>query len=412
MTRFSPFAIASALALSAACGGNSETPGGNANNASPGGASGSGGTNSQSAGGTPASGGISTAGGTGGAGGAVDSGGTNGAESAGGASGGGGNPSGGTDGSGASSGTSGANSGGAPNSGGTNGSGGASGDAGASAGGMSGSSGAGGASGNAGTGGSSGATGAVAQPESPCSMPGALACAGNHQRVTLVCSGGIWQVGEVCAQNYACDSTPGFNQGSCRPILAECAGHEPGYTFCSSTTTSQRCGPDNVTLVPEVCTGSCHHNACDNRPNHCPIGSYRNCGTECREPDSQCFPDVSWPCVVMAPITVPAAGQSRIIRTPDYDDVCEPSSCDPRLRFIYTPFTSNDPVHVRITVGGPWRLAAIPGGGGCPAASAVTCLIWTPLLSNYIQIFTYDPSAPEENVYFQTAAAGEQLECP
>jgi hypothetical protein len=111
-------------------------------------------------------------------------------------------------------------------------------------------------------------TGAVAVLGSVCASPAALACAGNAQKVTLLCNGGAWTVNQTCPSGQNCDSAPGPNQGTCASIDPLCADAGPGATSCSSPSQVLICGPDllshsssmcasTTTCVAGACTGVC-----------------------------------------------------------------------------------------------------------------------------------------------------------
>jgi hypothetical protein len=98
---------------------------------------------------------------------------------------------------------------------------------------------------SAGGSGGSGPVGAVGTLGQPCSPPAALACAGNYQKVTLICGGdGTWERNETCGADQFCDSTPGVNVGTCRPRTPGCDA--PSIGFCKNASTRVDCGPDAV----------------------------------------------------------------------------------------------------------------------------------------------------------------------
>jgi hypothetical protein len=138
----------------------------------------------------------------------------------------------------------------------------------------------GGAAGIAGQAGS-GPTGEVGVLGDPCSPPAALACAGNFQKVTLICgASGTWEVNETCPGTQICDTRPGLTQGTCQDQHPDCIDHEPGYRFCVDNNVHE-CGPDNLDQ-PEVeqCTGACEDGVCYNE---CPASSQliANCVDDC-----------------------------------------------------------------------------------------------------------------------------------
>jgi hypothetical protein len=102
-------------------------------------------------------------------------------------------------------------------------------------------------------------TGDVGVLGSACSAPGELACAGNAQKVALICNGDDWALASVCPSSQNCDSTPGSNQGTCTTIDPLCANASPGNHVCSSSTTVVECGPD---LVSDSPVETCNNQAC------------------------------------------------------------------------------------------------------------------------------------------------------
>lgn len=135
-------------------------------------------------------------------------------------------------------------------------------------------------------------TGQVAVLGTSCGAAGALACAGNYQKVTLLCgTGGTWQVNKTCGSDEFCDSTPGPNAGVCRPVLPECKTLKPGDTFCVPPVSLyapaylRQCGPDAVTstLVKDCRAGSStnHPPGCvDGACTICTPGDYRCDGNQ------------------------------------------------------------------------------------------------------------------------------------
>ena len=106
--------------------------------------------------------------------------------------------------------------------------------------------------------------GAVGVLGSSCSSPGTLACGGYAQKVTLICSGGVWTYTSTCPSGQNCDSTPGSNQGTCAMLDPPCTSVSPGTSVCGSSTTVVQCGPDLVSHSPvQTCTNqACVSGAC------------------------------------------------------------------------------------------------------------------------------------------------------
>ena len=310
-------------------------------------------------------------------------------------------------------------SGGTPGSGGAAGSGGDAAGSGGIGGGLAGGGGIGGIGGAGGSGAQP--SGAVAELGDACDSPAALACAGNHQRVTLICDGGSWRVNETCPENYACDTAPGFDQGTCKQRLPECADRQPGEgAACEGPTTLMVCGPDSVTLEPRECAGACNQAACDDRPNHCPREEFLNCGTDCRAPDRGCIASITTTPICEGPIGAVwldfESKQNWTVRIPDYAASCV-ASCDSEVRgmTIYiNPDSVGDVQHWKATVRPPWRI--IPGSLFCasPGSPVEQCLAVNREESSHLSfaVATDDPTAPEENVTIESAPEGVALSCP
>jgi cysteine-rich repeat protein len=107
-----------------------------------------------------------------------------------------------------------------------------------------------------------------------CSGKGAVACVGHASAQRLACDGKLWQAGTTCGAHELCDST----DGTCAPILSECASTKPGAVVCREDTLVT-CGADLVTVdVGETCVGLCADGACEE-----PF-----CGDEKIEPGEDC----------------------------------------------------------------------------------------------------------------------------
>jgi len=104
-----------------------------------------------------------------------------------------------------------------------------------------------------------GGTGAIGTLGCPCSTAGEPACNGNAQKLTLLCTGGVWVPDGTCASGQLCDSQPGANQGTCQPIDPPCTNATPGQDICSNAMTAVQCGPD---LVSDSPVATCTNQAC------------------------------------------------------------------------------------------------------------------------------------------------------
>jgi hypothetical protein len=214
-----------------------------------------------------------------------------------------------------------------------------------------------GQSGGAGQGGSGGgAAGMVGVLGTSCSPPGALACAGNHQKLTVLCGGdGRWQPNQTCGDGMFCDSTPGVNVGTCRPELPECAAG-PGTRFCAANQKDMvTCSADLVATTSEPCDGACRNGAC-REVSECPVWTDYNdaaaCSLECGAPGGSCTTD-GLGCIRISGIIL-GANQRGVIRTPWVEDWC------PRCGDLFVSLTIRVTVNagraVRMLVPEPFRI--------------------------------------------------------
>jgi hypothetical protein len=227
----------------------------------------------------------------------------------------------------------------------------------------SGTAGAGGQAGEVGDGGADqggaggGSSGAVGVLGTECSTPGALACAGHHQKLTVVCGGdGRWEVNTTCGAGDFCDSTPAENAGTCRPELPECAAG-PDTTFCADEKNFVTCSADAVSTTTTVCDGACHGDAC-REVSECPVWDNYERGVACTEDCGRpilgagsCSADMEGCVGVNAQVDV---GERLIIRTNWADETC--AGCDGTSKEIYVYAGASTPYGIRVTVPEPWRV--------------------------------------------------------
>lgn len=101
----------------------------------------------------------------------------------------------------------------------------------------------------------------------PCSPPGELGCQGHAQKVQLICGpDGKWGSNGTCSAGTLCDTKPGADRGSCKPVLDGCEGRAPGDVVCSGSK-RVKCGPDLVdgedvetcpyVCIADMCAGMC-----------------------------------------------------------------------------------------------------------------------------------------------------------
>jgi hypothetical protein len=102
----------------------------------------------------------------------------------------------------------------------------------------------------------------------PCMDVQQFACAGNAQKVQLICGPGhVWEANGTCNGNTFCDTASGPDQGTCKSVVAECAGKSPGDVVCAGVT-RLKCGPDLVTTeTVETCPYVCSAGSCVVLPN-------------------------------------------------------------------------------------------------------------------------------------------------
>jgi hypothetical protein len=135
---------------------------------------------------------------------------------------------------------------------------------------------------------------------SPCSVPGALACAGNAQKVVLICSGDLWTLASICPSGQNCDSRSGSDQGACATVDPLCTGSNPGDYVCSNDTTVVACGPDLVsdspvhTCMNQACVEGTCTGVCGPGTSQCSGNAVQTCGS-----------NGQWSAAVACPLTAP-----------------------------------------------------------------------------------------------------------
>jgi hypothetical protein len=207
-----------------------------------------------------------------------------------------------------------------------------------------------------------GTAGMVGVLGTPCSPVGALACAGNYQKLTVFCNGdGEWEVNETCGTDLVCESTPGVNVGTCQPIAAECQGG-PGTGVCDDDDkTLVRCSADATTTTSETCSGGCHNGECHD-VSACPVwGDYDggvSCSLECgRAASGACVPFTALPgCTAAIALNVDL-GDKWVVRTPWADETCQGCGATPGI-FVLDIRGNGGTQYLRMTVPAPWRLAS------------------------------------------------------
>jgi hypothetical protein len=248
-----------------------------------------------------------------------------------------------------------------------------------------------------------GTAGMVGVLGTPCSPPGALACAGNHQKLTVLCGGdGEWEPNQTCGNDQYCDSTPGQNVGTCQPVAEGCEAG-PGIVSCS--TDEKRiitCGPDAVTKGEETCQGACHRGVCRDDREACPDWDQYDygvpCAKDCGEPDS---PSPVGGCVSSDEgcITSLYSTLSTVVRSPWSDDVCACELTEGRtLRFFHQSMSGNR----RITVPQPWSI------GSC-GEEPRHCIVLN-YSADYVNLWTPALDSGPVNILVEEVDSGET--CP
>ena len=116
-----------------------------------------------------------------------------------------------------------------------------------------------------------------------CTAHGALACAGRHQKLTLLCSASeIWEASQTCPTGQFCVATAGPELGVCRAPDADCTARQPGEAFCGGTDDgdAMRCDADGLSAnVIEHCDDVCADGKCSQRS--CPDNLVYSCDPGC-----------------------------------------------------------------------------------------------------------------------------------
>jgi hypothetical protein len=189
----------------------------------------------------------------------------------------------------------------------------------------------------AGSGGDGGAS--MSSPDKPqlggaCQSPGALACAGAHQKLTLICSAGRkWEANQTCPSGQFCSSTPGPDLGICKAPDVDCAERQPGDAFCASDAiTLLQCDADGIaTAEVEKCQAGCVDGACA-LPRQCPENIVYSCDPTCPGPSTNpsCFEVCPTPAGGLSPLlelNAVATGIKYAIALPVVAPNSQPCSC-------------------------------------------------------------------------------------
>jgi hypothetical protein len=245
--------------------------------------------------------------------------------------------------------------------------------------------GAAGAAGNAG----SGPTGQVGTLGQSCSPAGALACAGNHQKLTIVCGGdGKWATNQTCGNGQFCDTRAGTNVGTCQSEDPQCVGKDGGYKYCVGYSVYQ-CGPDALDhSLAQNCAGPCVDGACvDNEPCPTVTGGFQDCSHECLPNDDLCGPGKC------NSTSVPIYKQAVAVRTASAAQSCTCSGA--QKYFLKLPLAAT--FYTKATVAPPWTVTLVPTVDADPCVlTGVQCVVGQQ--SDLLAAITDDPGSPPRNV--------------
>jgi hypothetical protein len=266
----------------------------------------------------------------------------------------------------------------------------------------------GGSNGAAGAGATGGSlpTGQVGTLGQNCGAPGTLACAGNYQKLTLVCGAdGRWAVNQTCSGDQICDTRAGVNAGTCRDQDPQCLGHDPGYKLCIGDAV-YACGADNLsTALVESCAATCENGACNNAADPCPA-SGTVCSSDCGGPSAACIAG-DCPSVSGVPYG-DIVGSIQIVRTVD-----AASSCWCAGGRKYLAIFDDGQQTIRISVKPPWWVMVLVDSysvsPACNATAGPQCLVSTAQITQnrrMVLIMTDDQAAQERNVTIETVAPG------
>lgn len=200
-------------------------------------------------------------------------------------------------------------------------------------------------------------TGAVGAPGCPCSDAGTLACSGNAQNVTLICSEGTWAQNQTCASGQLCDTAAGINQGTCQPIDPSCTGASPGANVCSNGTTVVKCGPDLVSDTPVT---TCANEACVSGgcTGVCTPGAKKCSGNGVET----CSPSGQWGSAVACPASAPSCENGAC--------TYPPPSCQTGDGGVTSCGASNDSCCTSVEVDGGTYYRTYTNSGSGPTGEA------------------------------------------
>jgi hypothetical protein len=267
--------------------------------------------------------------------------------------------------------------------------------------------------------GASPGTGGVTLPEpdvgtvgTECSEPGALQCAGTHQRVVVTCNGdGEWEAFESCPVGQYCDTRPGDTLGSCREPAPECVDREPGETFCQNEDL-YACGPDTITTyVAEDCV-FCIDGQCADRE-ECPSGTnWVNCSEDCVDAEYACtaHEEIGQDCPSLeAPSAQWELSLPDFIRTPAAADACQ---CPDGTRIFTISYSPARLPPLRLTVRPPWTIKGYGVIEPCSTPAGEQCFIADEPRAYGVVVSTVDANASPTNMTVEPLSGTGEETCP
>ena len=251
-----------------------------------------------------------------------------------------------------------------------------------------------------------------------CGSPGNLACAGENQKLQLLCDGSEWVANGTCSGTEVCD-TGEANRGSCQEPIEGCVAKSPGETYCTDGQV-YTCGPDLLNSTPgEVCESYCDgaEVGCS-EDLECPasdVGVQFGCGS-CEGIDSShCATSSITQCSYLN--LLGASGlNNAFVRLPSGDALCSiealDESCVARAFVIGLPNSS----YYRASLPEGWKAVASEywqasfedgeGAAACvdePVEGCVEIVPTNPSPNVHVAlVLTADETAPAANVHIES----------
>ncbi len=193
-----------------------------------------------------------------------------------------------------------------------------------------------------------------------CDAPGTLACAGEGQKLQLLCDGDSWVQNGTCAGAAVCDTSEP-NRGSCQEVPEGCMGMTAEDTYCDDYDV-RKCGPDRLGQeLVEECEGLCEEGQCT-FGNQCPdtIFDFYDCAGDCETWGEECSVSAGEECgyfEISADAKLPL-----VVRTPSATDACQPydDTCSERGFSVKFRGASNRAYRIRLPEGVEGGVVELP----------------------------------------------------